>query len=38
MTVEILNLNFSIKVGLKTVSKIKRKNFWSAIYQGLHCT
>ena len=35
--VEILNLNFSIKGGLKVVSKTKTKNCWSTIVQELHC-
>ena len=29
--------NFSIKDGLKIVSKTKMKNCWSMIDQGLHC-
>ena len=29
MRVEILNMNFSIKDGLKIVSKTKTKNCWS---------
>ena len=33
--VEILTLNFSIKDGLKIVSKTKMKNCWSTIDQGL---
>ena len=37
MRVEILNLNFSIKDGVKSVPKTKKKNFLSSIYQGLHC-
>ena len=37
MRVEIFNLNFSIKDGLKIVSKTKTKNYWSTIDQGLHC-
>ena len=37
MRVEILTLNFSIKDGLKIVSKAKIKNCWSMIDQGLHC-
>ena len=37
MGVEILTLNFSIKDGLKIVSKTKMNNFWSTIGQGLHC-
>ena len=38
MRVEILTLNFSIKDGLKIVSKTKMKNCWSTIDQGLHYT
>ena len=34
MTVEILALNFSIKYGLKVISKAKMKNFRSKIDQG----
>ena len=37
MRVEILNLNFSIKNGLKVVSKTKTKNCWYTIDQALHC-
>ena len=37
MRVETLTLNFSIKDGLKIVSKTKMKNCWSMIDQGLHC-
>ena len=37
MRVEILTLNFSIKDGLKIVSKTKTKYCWSMIDQGLHC-
>ena len=37
MRVEILTENFSIKDGLKFVSKTKLKNCWSMIDQGLHC-
>ena len=37
MRVETLTLNFSIKDGLKIVSKTKMKSFWSTIDQGLHC-
>ena len=37
MVVEILTMNFSIKDGLKIVSKTKMNNFWSTIGQGLHC-
>ena len=37
MRVETFTLNFSIKDGLKIVSKIKMKNCWSMIDQGLHC-
>ena len=35
--VETLTLNFSIKDGLKIVSKTKMKNCWSTIDRGLHC-
>ena len=35
--VETLTLNFSIKDGLKIVSKSKMKNCWSMIDQGLQC-
>ena len=31
------DLNFSIKDGIKSVTKTKKKNRWSSIYQGLHC-
>ena len=37
MRVEKLTLNFSIKDGLKIVSKTKLKNCLSMIDQGLHC-
>ena len=37
MRVETLTLNFSIKDGLKIVSKTKMKNCWSTIDWGLHC-
>ena len=37
MRVETLTLNFSIKDGLKIVSKTKMRNSWSTIDQGLHC-
>ena len=37
MRVETLTLNFSIKDGLKIVSKTKMKNCWSMIDQGLDC-
>ena len=37
MRVETLTLNFSIKDGLKIVSKTKMKNCWSTIDRGLHC-
>ena len=37
MGVEILTLNFSIKDGIKIVSKTKMKNCWSMIDQGLDC-
>ena len=37
MRIETLTLNFSIKDGLKIVSKTKMKNCWSMIDQGLHC-
>ena len=37
MRAEILNLNFSIKDGVKIVSKTKKKNCLSSIYQGLQC-
>ena len=37
MRVEILNMNFSIKDGLKIASKTKIKNCWSTIDQKLHC-
>ena len=37
MRVEILNLNFSIKDCVKSLSKTKNKNCLSLIYQGLHC-
>ena len=36
MRVEIINLNFSLKDGVKSVSKTKKKNCFSSIYQGLH--
>ena len=36
MRVEISNMNFSIKEGLKIGSKTKTKNCWSTIDQGLH--
>ena len=35
MREETLTLNFSIKDGLKNVSKTKMKNCWSMIDQGL---
>ena len=35
--VDILNLNFGIKDGVKSVSKTKKKNRLSSIDQGLHC-
>ena len=39
MRVETLIVNFSIKDGLKIVSKTKIRNCWSMIDQGLHlCT
>ena len=34
--VEILNLNFSMKDVVKSVSKTKKKNCLYSIYQGLH--
>ena len=37
MRVETLTLNFSIKDGLKIVSKTKMKNCWSIIDQVLRC-
>ena len=37
MRVEILNLTFNIKDGLKIVSKTKPNNCWSTVDQGLHC-
>ena len=37
MRIEILNLNFNIKDGLKIVRKTKTKTFGSMIDQGLHC-
>ena len=37
MRVERLTLNFSIKDGLKIVSKTKIKNYWSRIDQRLYC-
>ena len=36
MRVGILTPNFSIKDGLKIVSRTKLKNCWSTIGQGLH--
>ena len=36
MRVETLTLNFSIKDGLRIVSKTKMKKCWSMIDQGLH--
>ena len=35
MRVELLTLNFSLKDGLRIVSKTKMKNCWSMIDQGL---
>ena len=35
MRVKTLTLSFSIKNGLKIVSKTKMKTFWSMIDQGL---
>ena len=37
MTVELLTLNFSLKNGLRIVSKTKMKNCRSMIDQGLRC-
>ena len=37
MRVELLTLNFSLKDGLRIVSKTKMKNCWSMIDQGLRC-
>ena len=37
MREEILNLNFSIKDDVKSVSKTKKKSHLYLIYQGLHC-
>ena len=37
MRVETLTLNFSIKDGLKIVSKTKMKNCWSIVDQVLRC-
>ena len=38
MRLELLTVNFSIKDGLRIVSKAKMKNCWSIIDQGLHFT
>ena len=36
MRVGLLTVNFSIKSGLRIVSKAKMKHCWSIIDQGLH--